>query len=85
MKRLILDKCNDCKHVHKGYYWNYDHRDYSLWLVIVWTCSKMMKTIKNGRVPAQKVITTNFNRQEFEREVISEIQIPGWCPLKDDK
>lgn len=84
MKKLILDRCNNCKHIHKGYYWNYEPKDYSLWLVVVWTCSKKMKTIRDERVSANKVITTDFNKQEFERGIVSEIQIPGWCPLEDE-
>lgn len=82
-KKLILEKCDDCKHMSKGYNWIY--KDGETFLIVGWLCSKKHRMIEEREIHGDEIIFCDFNKEEFERDIQNIFHdIPEWCQLEDE-
>lgn len=75
-KKLIIGKCNECKHVAKLHRWRHDND--SVYYVKVWSCLREGKEIDTDEIL--------YNFEKFpetgpKRDIL--LDIPEWCQLEN--
>lgn len=83
MKKVSIDRCENCRYIHKGYEFIYEYGD--VWLIIIFTCCRVLRRIKDKKIHSGRVIEADFDKNEFEKLITSTVpHIPKWCTLEDD-
>ena len=75
-KKLIIEKCSECKHIIKGHKWR--HSGDVTYYVRTWKCS-----LENKEIDTDEIL---YKFETFDKDFMKRIpyDIPEWCKLEDE-